>query len=317
MSSHRKGKGTFGTRDCPAFHHFNLMKMTSPRLFTLLGIGALVGTVAPAHAAPPTPFTLNLDGTPTQWRTHDEGRPQPRLAENPQCTTTPPPNAKAVDILFDGKNFDKWDAMPNRKKVALPWTIKDGVMTAINNDIRTKKSYGSAQLHIEWRVPKDRPSFKGQSSTNSGVMFGDGRYEIQVLDVHPATNKTYPDGMAGAIYSQFPPKSNAALPKGEWQSFDITYTAPRFDEKGIIAKRARFHVVFNGIVVQDDQELVGDCSYRGSKLFPTVELKETAKLRHGHGLLQPHPPRLPLRLQFHGDPIEFRNIWIVDLEEQN
>lgn len=289
------------------------MKMTSLRLLTLLGVGALVGAANPAHAAPPTPFTLNLDGTPTQWRTHDEGRPQPPLAENPKCQTPPPPSIKLVDILFDGKNFDAWEALKNRKGVALPWTIKDGVMIATNNDIRTKKSYGSAHLHIEWRVPKERPNFKGQSSTNSGVMFGDGRYEIQVLDVHPATNKTYPDGMAGAIYAQFPPSVNAALPKGEWQSFDITFAAPRFDEKGNITKRARFHVEYNGVIVQNNQELVGDCSYRGAKLFPTEELKENAKLRNGHGLLQPHPTRLPLRLQFHGDPIEFRNIWIADL----
>ena len=299
---------------------FSLKKNTMFKyrsLITLLSLGALVGAGTWTYAAPqpPTPFTLNLDGSPTQWRTHDEARPQPPLAKEPRFQAARPP--AGAEVLFDGTNLDAWVPLKPRKGVGKLWEIKNGVMVATNNDLHTKKSYGDALLHIEWRIPKERKDNAGQGSTNSGVMFGDGRYEIQVLDVHPSTNKTYADGMAGGIYAQFPPKFNAALPKGEWQSYDITFTAPRFDSKGNTTKRARFHVVWNGVVVQEDQELVGDCSWRGSKLFPTVELRSEAKLRHKHHLLQPHPERLPLRLQFHGDPVEFRNIWIVDREKTN
>ncbi|MDR2512390.1 MAG: DUF1080 domain-containing protein [Puniceicoccales bacterium] len=286
-------------------------------LITLLSLGALVGASTWAHAAPkpPTPFTLNLDGSPTEWRTHAEERPQPPLAKDPRFQSRTPP--AGAEVLFDGKNLDAWVPAKKRKAPGQLWEIKNGVMVATGNDLLTKQSYGDAQLHIEWRIPKERKDHVGQGSTNSGVMFGDGRYEVQVLDVHPDTNKTYPDGMAGGIYAQFPPKFNAALPKGEWQSYDITFTAPRFDSNGNTTKRARFHVVWNNIVVQEDQELVGDCSWRGSKLFPTEKLRSEAKLRHKHPLLQAHPERLPLRLQFHGDPVEFRNIWIVDLEKGN
>jgi hypothetical protein len=271
----------------------------------------------------PTPFTLNLDGTPTQWLTGDKNRPQPPRAENPKLQATPPP--AGADILFDGTEASRdaaWKPGAVRKGKPYPWVVKkvrdteDGpeypILVATNQDFLTKKGYADAKLHIEWRVPKSR-SGPGQSATNSGVMFGDGRYEIQVLDSF--NNFTYPDGMAGSIYAQFPPKFNASLPRGEWQSYDITFTAPRFDADGNTTKRARFTVLLNGVLVQDDQELVGDCSYRSSSLFPTKALKENEKARHGHRLLKPHEARLPLRLQFHGDPIQFRNIWIQDLEK--
>jgi hypothetical protein len=273
----------------------------------------------------PTPLVLDLEGNPTPWMTGAKLRPQPPRAENPKFQSAPAP--ADADILFDGTEATAsrdaaWEPVKPRKGAPKPWTIKkikdteDGptyaVLVAANQDIHTKKGYGDAKLHIEWRVPKNRPS-EGQGGTNSGVMFADGLYEVQVLDSF--NNFTYADGMAGAIYAQFPPKFNAALPKGEWQSYDITYTAPRFDAEGNTTKRARFTVVLNGVVVQDDQELIGDGSYRSSRLFPTKKLKEDKAARHGHGLLDPHPVRLPLRLQFHGDPIQFRNIWIQDLEK--
>ncbi|MDR3229548.1 MAG: DUF1080 domain-containing protein [Puniceicoccales bacterium] len=271
----------------------------------------------------PTPFTLNLDGTPTQWLTGDKNRPQPPRAPNAKLQATPPP--AGADILFDGTEASRdaaWKPLPVRRGKPTPWVVKKirdaegapeySVLIGTNQDVHTKKGYGDAKLHIEWRVPQNRTG-SGQSGTNSGVMFADGRYEIQVLDSF--NNFTYADGMAGSIYAQFPPKFNASLPRGEWQSYDITFTAPRFDAEGNTTKRARFTVVFNGVVVQDDQELVGDGSYRSSSLFPTKALKENAKARHGHRLLSPHPVRLPLRLQFHGDPIQFRNIWIQDLEK--
>jgi hypothetical protein len=314
-------------------------------LLTLLGTAALVGAVNTASADSrtdpkpipkeavdgftkdykPTPLILDLDGNPTQWMTGAKNRPQPPRAANPKFQPAAAP--AGADILFDGTESTAsrdaaWEPLKPHKGTPKPWDVKKvkdtdegpeyGILVGANQDIRTKKGYGDAKLHIEWRVPKIRNG-SGQSGTNSGVMFGDGLYEIQVLDSF--NNFTYPDGMAGSIYAQFPPKFNAALPKGEWQSYDITFTAPRFDEEGNTIKRARFTVVFNGVVVQDDQELIGDGSYRSSNLFPTKKLKEDSAARHGHGLLRPHPARLPLRLQFHGDPIHFRNIWILDLEK--
>ncbi|MDR2862303.1 MAG: DUF1080 domain-containing protein [Puniceicoccales bacterium] len=310
---------------------------------TLLGLGALLGGAntasadsrtdpkpIPAQAVDgfskdnkPTPYILDLQGNPTKWMTGDKYRPQPPRAEKPAIQVIPPP--AGADILFDGTESSRdaaWVPIKSRKSPPKPWNVekyKDadggpeyGVLIGTAQSIHTKKSYGDAKLHIEWRVPKSR-SGSGQGGTNSGVLFGDGKYEIQVLDSF--NNFTYPDGMAGAIYSQFPPKFNASLPKGEWQSYDITFTAPRFDDEGNTTKRARFTVVFNGVLVQDDQELIGDSSYRGSSLFPTKKLKEDKAARHGHNLLSPHPSRLPLYIQFHGDPIQFRNIWIVDLEK--
>jgi hypothetical protein len=283
-------------------------------LTALLGLGACLGVAAPAIAAEGflnTPLVLNLDGTPMQWHTHDPRRPKPEKVRGTLQTTPPPAGA---DVLFDGKSTDAWVPGNRNKKHGPPtlWTVKDGALVASFQDLLTKKSYGDAKLHIEWRVPKNRVC-SGQGGANSGVMFADGRYEVQVLESH--TNVTYADGQAAAIYGFLPPKVNPALPKGEWQSYDITYTAPRFDENGNTLKRARFHVIFNGVVVHDDQELIGDGSYKGSRLFPTEALRKDSALRYGHRLLEKHPRRLPLRLQFHGDPIEFRNIWILDLEK--
>jgi hypothetical protein len=285
--------------------------MTNRRHPTLLSL-ALAATLAllPSGASAvegftDTPFTRNPDGTNTRWHTHDPERPQPPRAANPVLQTTPPP--AGADILFDGTEASvarAWDPVPGRKGVKKLWPVtRAGILKAAQNDLRTQKAYGDCRLHIEWRVPV-HPSQGGQRGTNSGVMFGDGRYEVQILESH--TNITYADGMAGAIYGQFPPLFNAALPKRDikngttegWQSYDITYTAPRFDEKGKVTKAARLHVVFNGVVVQDNQELTGDCNYRGSRPF------------------KKHPPRLPVRLQFHNDPIQFRNIWILDLENK-
>ncbi|MDR1497286.1 MAG: DUF1080 domain-containing protein [Puniceicoccales bacterium] len=291
-----------------------MMSPTKFTLTTLLSLGACAGTLPQAAAADgftDTPFVLNLDGTPMQWRTHDPRRPKPKKVEGTLQNTPRPAEA---EVLFDGRKASAWAPCARNKKYGPPtlWPVKDGVLVASYQDLQTKKSYGDCKLHIEWRVPKNR-SGQGQRGANSGVMFGAGRYEVQVLESH--TNVTYADGQAAAIYGFMPPLVNPALPPGEWQSYDITYTAPRFDEDGNTLKRARFHVVFNGVVVQNDQELIGDGSYRGSSLFPTKQLRENPKSRYGHRLLEKHPARLPIRLQFHGDPIEFRNIWVIDLEK--
>jgi hypothetical protein len=248
--------------------------MTFPRIIAPLAVAALAALV-PLSA-------IGADG--------GDSNKVPKVAGT--CQTTPPP--AGAEVLFDGTEAsrEKWDAVRNNN--ATVWPIKDGVWVAAATDIKTKKDYGSCQLHLEWRVPAGR-AIDGQKGGNSGVifMFPKGWYEVQILESH--SNKgTYADGMAGAIYNHHAPLVNPSLPQGEWQSYDITFTAPKFGEKGKVVSTARFHVVYNGVVVQNDRELTGTTRNRGAKL-------------------KKHPERLPFALQFHGDPIEFRNIWVKEL----
>ncbi|MDR1497287.1 MAG: DUF1080 domain-containing protein [Puniceicoccales bacterium] len=217
---------------------------------------------------------------------------QPPKVTNTVCLTPPPPSD--ADVLFDGTAESLAKAwVPTRANHKI-WPVQNEIAVAANTDIRTKKSYGDCQLHIEWRVPANRHA-DGQRGANSGVIFMDGRYEVQILESH--TNKTYIDGMAGALYNKSAPATNPSRPKGEWQSYDIALTVPRFDKSGKQTSPARFTVIYNGVVVQLNKDLSGSTRHRDSKP-------------------QAHPLRLPLILQFHGDPIEFRNIWIRDLDKK-
>ena len=224
----------------------------------------------------------------TQWHVHDPARPQPvKVAPGKAiCQTTTAPTGSV--ILFDGKSIDGWQPADGAKKPQL-WELKDGTMIARGNDLRTKAAFGSGHYHVEWRIPAGR-NVKGQSGGNSGV-FLMSKYEIQVMEGF--ANTTYADGSAGAVYGQTAPAFNACLPQGEWQSYDIIFTAPTFDASGSVLNKARITVVHNGVTVQDNIEVLG----------PTVWRKLPA--------YKAHPEKLPLLLQFHGDPIEFRNIWVA------
>jgi hypothetical protein len=170
------------------------------------------------------------------------------------------------------------------------WSAEDGVITVVprTGDIRTRESFGDVQLHIEWRSPVLPPAREGQNRANSGV-FLQGRYEVQVLDT--LTNRTYSNGQAASIYKQHIPLVNAARPAGEWQVYDIVYTAPRFGADGAVQSPARITVLFNGVLVQNNVELAGPTTYIG---LPQYEA-------HGEA---------PLQLQDHGEPVSFRNIWV-------
>lgn len=223
----------------------------------------------------------------TQWHVHDPARPQPPKAEagKAACRTTPAPTGAVV--LFDGQSLDAWQPADGAKKPQL-WEVRDGAMVARGNDLRTKAAFGSGHYHVEWRIPAGR-KVQGQAGGNSGV-FLMGKYEIQVMEGF--ANTTYADGSAGAVYGQTPPALNACLPQGEWQSYDIDFVAPTFDAQGKVTAKARVTVVHNGVTVQDGTEILG----------PTVWRKLPA--------YQAHAEKLPLQLQFHGDPIEFRNLWV-------
>jgi hypothetical protein len=163
---------------------------------------------------------------------------------------------------------------------------------AKTGSIRTKQGFGDCQLHVEWATPAVVVG-NSQERGNSGVFLMD-TYEVQVLDSYD--NKTYADGSAAAVYGQYPPLVNACRKPGEWQTYDIIFHRPRFDEAGKLLSPARLTVLHNGVLVQDNVELTG----------PT-----------GHHVRPPykaHPDRLPLSLQDHGNPVRYRDVWIRSLE---
>jgi hypothetical protein len=193
-------------------------------------------------------------------------------------------------ILFDSKNLDQWESASDGSPAR--WTVADGVLTvrAGTGNIRTRRSFGDCQLHIEWRTPSPA-SGEGQERGNSGI-FLQSQYELQVLDSYH--NKTYVNGQAGSIYKDTPPLVNASLPPGHWQSFDVFYTAPVFNADGSVKSPAYETVLQNGVLIQNHVALKGKT------------------LNVGVHYYQKHGP-MPLMLQDHGFPVSFRNIWIRPL----
>ncbi|HMP98436.1 MAG TPA: DUF1080 domain-containing protein [Cyclobacteriaceae bacterium] len=193
-------------------------------------------------------------------------------------------------ILFDGKNLDAWTTLDGK---AAEWEVKDGAVTVVlgKGDIKTKQVFGDMQLHIEWRSPAEI-SGQSQSRGNSGIFLQE-RYEIQVLDSYE--NETYPNGQAGSVYKQHTPLVNAARKPGEWQSYDIIYTAPRFGESGRVISPARVTILHNGVLIQNNAEIWGPTEYIGLPVYKA----------HGKAALQ---------LQDHRDgKVSYRNIWVREL----
>ncbi|MDX1940815.1 MAG: DUF1080 domain-containing protein [Saprospiraceae bacterium] len=211
--------------------------------------------------------------------------PEPRIVK-PGVGTAPPSDAI---VLFDGKNMDEWTTEDGS---AAKWKLEDGAMTVVPRagGIQTKRSFGSAQLHIEYRAPSVVKG-EGQGRGNSGI-FLQSKYELQVLDSY--NNRTYSNGQVGSIYKQHIPLVNAARPPGEWQTYDIIYTAPQFNADGMLIAPARITVLHNGVLVQNNVEIKGTTEYIG---LP----KNSAHTK------------LPLMLQDHGDLVSYRNIWIREL----
>ena len=202
-------------------------------------------------------------------------------------------------ILFAGKDTSQWES---DKGGRMKWKVENGYMEVNKTGgIHTTKSFGNCQLHIEWASPSP-PKGKSQGRGNSGVFFM-GRYELQVLDSYTANNyddnRTYADGLAASLYGQYAPIVNACRKPGEWQSFDVSFLAPKFDQDGKVIRRARITVLHNGVVVQNNVEYWGPSGHKQ---------KNPRYRRHGD--------KEPISLQDHGDPIKYRNIWIRELPEQ-
>jgi hypothetical protein len=227
-----------------------------------------------------------------KWKVHDPKRPMPPVVDPGPAGDPVPAPADAI-ILFDGKDLSQWT---DGKGQPARWKIENGYMKVVakTGASRTKQNFGDCQLHIEWASPAVVKG-EGQGRGNSGV-FLMNIYEVQILDCYD--NKTYADGMTAALYAQYPPMVNACRPPGEWQTYDIVFRRPRFDDNGQLISPARFTVFHNNILVHHDVELIGPTTHKARPPYKA------------------HADRLPVSLQDHGNPIRFRNIWIRDLEKK-
>jgi len=237
-------------------------------------------------------------GAPRQPRHEDTEiyEPVPPVVTPGPTDSAPPSDAI---VLFDGSNLDQW--VSQKDKSPAKWIIANGILTVDKKagNIETKRSFKNYQIHLEWRIPVDVTG-QDQARGNSGLFLastgtGDSGYELQILDSY--NNKTYVNGQAASVYKQSIPLANAMRKPGEWQTYDVIWTAPTFNGDGTVKTPARVTALHNGVLVQNNFELTGETLYIGK---PFYKAYDTA----------------PIKLQSHGDPspaISFRNIWLREL----
>jgi len=223
-------------------------------------------------------------------------------APPPEQTEVWEPVVKVVQALADRPPSDAIplfagtapDAWVSTRPDAEPWQVVDGTLVSVkgSGNIQTKQSFGDVQLHIEFRTPAVATG-AGQGRGNRGILFM-GRYELQILDSYD--NPTYVNGQAASVYKQHVPLVNASRPPGAWQYYDVVFVAPRFHPDGKLRLPGTLTVFHNGVVVQQDVELQGATTYRGLPRYTA------------------HAEREPLVLQFHNNPVGFRNIWVRELK---
>ena len=238
------------------------------------------------------PYPLGYTDTPLisvggKWKVHDLDRPAPVAVKPGEKPGAAP--ADAI-MIFDGKNTAKF---AGKDGAPCPWKIENGELIVDGGDVWSKESFASCQFHIEW---KSDPKTYGNSQKkgNSGVFFMD-RYECQILDCD--NNPTYADGMAGAVYGQTPPFVNAVRRAGEWQTYDVLFTAPVLKD-GKVVEPAYITTIINGIVVQNHTAILGPTQHRKATNYDG-KFPETAPFR-----FQDHKNTIPDR---------FRNIWVRPL----
>ncbi len=261
------------------------------RLYFVLALGAALSSISVGAADVGYTDTPMLPGG--KWHVHDPNRPQPRVVKPADEIGKPPSDAI---VLFDGKDLSKWQ---DGKGEQSAWVLQDGAMvvpkkdTPHGGDIMTKDQFGDCQLHIEFATPNP-PHGDSQGRGNSGV-FLMGLYEFQVLDSFD--NRTYADGGAASLYGQHPPLVNASRKPGEWQTYDIIFTAPRFNGDGKMVTPAYVTALHNGVLVQNHQAYLGPS---GHKMLANYNHTKAEKG--------------PIRLQDHGNPTRYRNIWIRPID---
>jgi hypothetical protein len=213
--------------------------------------------------------------------------PVPKVVTPGHMPADPPSDAI---VLFDGKDLSQWKSVGGKD---IEWKIADKAATVFgkSGDIQTKQGFGDCQLHIEWRTPAEVKGH-GQERGNSGVYLM-ARYELQVLDSYD--NATYINGQAGSIYKQYSPLVNVCRPPGEWQSYDVVFTAPRFNADSTVKSPARMTVFQNGVLIHNNVTLWGSTLHVGIPRY----------VMHGD--------KGPILLQDHGNPVSYRNIWIREL----
>ena len=252
----------------------------------------MAGLVA-VVTAQSTKAPIGYDDTPMQpdgrWRIHDGNRPRPTVVTPGGFVALPPP-ADAIVLLGTGSDLSQWQTL---KGTPADWPMADGVLSSGQGNIRTKAHFTDVQLHIEFATPSPVMG-DSQDRGNSGVFLAD-EFEIQILDSF--NNLTYADGQAAAMYGQHPPLVNASRPPGEWQSYDIVFKVPRFGPAGKLMTPAVVTVLHNGVLVHDARPFWGGTEHK--RIDP----------------YRPAMARGPIRLQDHGNPVRFRNIWVRPLTE--
>jgi hypothetical protein len=262
--------------------------------FAALVAASIAGALTPSPGA----AAQGKEQAKRPWEATEVWKPEPAVV-TPGPAVSPAAPSDAI-VLFDGKNLDEWvntnDHMPAK------WIVKDDelVVNKKTGNIETKRKFTDYQLHLEYRIPEEIKG-SGQGRGNSGVFLastgsGDAGYELQVLDNYD--NKTYVNGMAGSIYKQAIPLANPCRKPGEWQSYDVVWTAPRFQSNGSLQTPAYVTVIFNGVLVQNHFQLKGETAFIGEPAYKPYDAA-------------------PIKLQAHGDdsqPIAFRNIWIRELK---
>jgi hypothetical protein len=259
----------------------------------LLGLIVLTMPLAMSQTAPASAQSVTSKPKPEDTEVWS---PEPAIV-TPGATCGAPPS-DAI-ILFDGKNLNEW--VSAKDHTPAQWIVAGGVMTVNKSagNIETERKFKNYQLHLEWRIPENITG-SGQARGNSGVFLastgpGDAGYELQVLDSY--NNKTYVNGQAASIYKQSPPLVNANRKPGEWQTYDVIWTAPTFNSDGSLKTPAYVTAFFNGVLVQNHFELRGETLYIGKPFYKAFD-------------------GAPIKLQAHGDksePISFRNIWVREL----
>ncbi|MEQ1840492.1 MAG: DUF1080 domain-containing protein [Verrucomicrobiales bacterium] len=258
-----------------------------------LAAGSALAEDKKAPEAAPTGYTDTPFLPGGKWRVHDDARPRPEVVTPGKTASEAPSDAI---VLFDGKNLDEW--IMDKDNAPADWIVKEGFMEVppkgqgVGGYIKTKREFGDIQLHIEFATP-EKVEGNSQGRGNSGVFFL-GSHELQILDSYE--NKSYADGQASALYGYKPPLVNPVRKPGEWQTYDIVFEAPKWDADGNLLKKAYITVFLNGVVTHNRQPYLGATGHKSVGNYNKVQ--ETG----------------PLKLQDHGNPTRFRNIWVRELK---